>query len=328
MITGMGKNRIKRRKLKKNNLIIGSRGSELALWQASFIKKELERKNKNLSIEIKIINTKGDKILNVALSKIGDKGLFTKELENELLKGNIDIAVHSLKDLQTAIPEGINLAAITKRHPVEDVLIGRKKGVGINDLIENATVATGSLRRRSQLLHLRPDIKIVELRGNVPSRIKKFTESEWDAIILARAGIERLKLSRYISSIIPLSQILSAVGQGALGVEVGQDNLFANEIVRKIHHENTSIEIRAERTLLKVLEGGCQVPIGAFAQVTTNGLYLDGVVGAIDGSITFRKRIRGSKTNPEKLGEKLAKALLKAGAKEILDDIYKKTRIN
>jgi hydroxymethylbilane synthase len=324
----MEKNRIKRRKLKKNSLVIGSRGSELALWQASFIKKELERRNKSLSIEIKIINTKGDKILDVALSKIGDKGLFTNELENELLKGNIDIAVHSLKDLQTVIPEGINLAAITKRHSVEDVLIGRKKGVGINDLVENAIVATGSLRRRSQLLHLRPDIKIVELRGNVPSRIKKFTESKWDAIILARAGIERLKLSRYISSIIPLSEILSAVGQGALGIEVSGNNIFANEMVGKIHHENTSIEVRAERTLLKVLEGGCQVPIGAFAQVTPNGLYIDGVVGAIDGSIIFRKRIRGSKSNPEKLGENLAKSLLKAGAKEILEDIYQNTRIN
>lgn len=313
--------------MKKNNLVIGSRGSELAFWQASFVKKELERKNKNLSVEIKIINTKGDKILDVALSKIGDKGLFTKELENELFKGTIDIAVHSLKDLQTVIPDGLNLAAITKRHSVEDILIGRKKGVGINDLIENATVATGSLRRRSQLLHLRPDIKIVELRGNVPSRVKKFLESKWDAIILARAGVERLNLSKYISSIIPLSQILSAVGQGALGIEVKENNQLAYEMVQKINHENTSIEVRAERSLLKILEGGCQVPIGAYAQCTANGLYIDGLVSAIDGSITFRDRIRGSKLNPEKLGEKLAKSLLKAGAKEILKDIYQNSRI-
>ena len=313
--------------MKKNNLVIGSRGSELAFWQASFVKKELERKNKNLSVEIKIINTKGDKILDVALSKIGDKGLFTKELENELFKGTIDIAVHSLKDLQTVIPDGINLAAITKRHPVEDVLIGRKKGIRINDLIENSIVATGSLRRKSQLLHIRPDIRIEELRGNVPSRIKKFLESKWDAIILARAGIERLNLGKYISSIIPLSQILSAVGQGALGIEVRKDNLFAFETVQKIHHENTSIAVRAERSLLKVLEGGCQVPIGAFAQCTPNGLYIDGLVGAIDGSITFRERIRGSKLNPERLGEKLARSLLKAGAKEILNDIYQNIRI-
>jgi hydroxymethylbilane synthase len=313
--------------LKKNNLVIGSRGSELAIWQATYIKKELERKNKNLSVEIKIINTKGDKILDVALSKIGDKGLFTKELENELLKGNIDIAVHSLKDLQTIIPAELKLAAITKRHPVEDVLIGRKKEVKIADLTENATVATGSLRRRSQLLHLRPDIKIVELRGNVPSRVKKFLESKWDAIILARAGVERLNLSKYISSIIPLSQILPAVGQGALGIEIKENNQLAYEMVQKINHENTSIEVRAERSLLKILEGGCQVPIGAYALVTPNSLYIDGLVGSIDGSVTFRNRIRGSKLKPEILGEKLAKSLLKSGAREILQDIYQNARI-
>jgi hydroxymethylbilane synthase len=320
--------RIKRRILKINNLVIGSRGSELALWQAAFVKKELERKIKNLSVDIKIINTKGDKILDIALSKIGDKGLFTKELENELLKGKIDIAVHSLKDLPTVIPDGLILAAITKRHPVEDVLISRKKGIRIDDLIENATVATGSLRRRSQILHIRPDIIIEDLRGNVPSRIKKFLESKWDAIILARAGVERLNLSKYISSVIPLSQILSAVGQGALGIEVREGNQFAYEMVQKINHENTAIAVSAERALLKVLEGGCQVPIGAYAQVNSHGLYIDGMVGALDGSITFRNRIRGSKHNPEKLGDRLAKELLKAGAQKILKDIYQNVRTN
>jgi hydroxymethylbilane synthase len=320
--------RIKRRILKINNLVIGSRGSELALWQAAFVKKELERKIKNLSVDIKIINTKGDKILDVALSKIGDKGLFTKELENELLKGKIDIAVHSLKDLPTVIPDGLILAAITKRHPVEDVLISRKKGSRIDDLIENATVATGSLRRRSQILHIRPDIKIEDLRGNLLSRIRKFLGSKWDAIILARAGVERLNLSKYISSVIPLSQILSAVGQGALGIEVREGNQFAYEMVQKINHENTAIAVSAERALLKVLEGGCQVPIGAYAQVNSHGLYIDGMVGALDGSITFRNRICGSKHNPEKLGAKLAKDLLKAGAQEILKDIYQNARVN
>ncbi len=210
--------------MKKEKLIIGSRGSELALWQAKHVKNELERKNKNISVEIKIINTKGDKILDVALSKIGDKGLFTKELENELINGTIDIAVHSLKDLQTQIPEGLKLAAVTKRHPVEDVLIAKKKGLKIKDLPEGAIVATGSLRRRSQLKHLRPDIIIEELRGNVPTRIKKFLESNWNAIILARAGVERLKLTKHISSIIPKKEILPAVGQGALGIEIKNGN--------------------------------------------------------------------------------------------------------
>jgi hydroxymethylbilane synthase len=310
--------------LKKEKLIIGSRGSELALWQAKFIKRELERKNKNLTVEIKIINTKGDKILDVALSKIGDKGLFTKELENELLNGTIDIAVHSLKDLQTELPNGLMLAAVTKRHPVEDVLIAKKKGMKIKNLPDGAVVATGSLRRRSQLLHLRPDIKIEELRGNVPTRIKKFKESNWDAIILARAGVERLKLGKNISSFIKIDEILPAVGQGALGIEIKENNVLAKKVLKKIHDEKTFVAIRAERALLKFLEGGCQVPIGAFAQVKPNGLYLDAIVGSVDGSITFRKKMRGAKSNPEKLGQKLAKDLLKAGASKVLKEIYGK----
>lgn len=313
-------------KTKKTKLVIGSRGSELALWQAKFVKNELEKKNKNISVDIKIINTKGDKILDVALSKIGDKGLFTKELENELLNGTIDIAVHSLKDLQTEIPAGLKLAAVTKRHPVEDVLIAGKKGIRLKDLPENAVVATGSLRRRSQLLHLRPDIKIEELRGNVPTRIKKFTESKWDAIILARAGVERLKLNKFISSVISRKEILPAVGQGALGIEIKTGNKQAEAALKKICHEKTYIAAKAERSLLKALEGGCQVPIGAYAEIKSDGLYLEASVGSVDGLISFRKRIKGSKAAPEKLGQKLAGDLLKAGADEILNDIYKKTR--
>lgn len=307
-------------------LIIGSRGSELALWQANFVKKELEKKHRGLSVEIKIIKTKGDKILDVALSKIGDKSLFTKELEVELLNKRIDLAVHSLKDLQTQIPEGLKLAAVTKRHDVEDVLIARKKGTTIFSLPENAVVATGSLRRRAQLQHLRPDIKVVDLRGNVPSRIKKFLESDWDAIILARAGVERLGLKKYISSYISKDEILPAVGQGALGIEIHSENLFAFELVQSIHHNNTFIAVTAERALLKALEGGCQVPIGAFAEVKPNGLYLDAMVGSLDGSITFRKKVRGKKYEPEKLGKLLAKDLLKAGANKILEEVYNNSR--
>jgi hydroxymethylbilane synthase len=310
----------------KQKIIIGSRGSELALWQANFVKKELEKRNKNISVEIKIIKTKGDKILDVALSKIGDRSLFTKELEIELLNKKIDLAVHSLKDLQTEIPKGLKLAAVTKRHNVQDVIISRKKGTTIFNLPDNATVATGSLRRRCQLLHLRPDLNVVELRGNVPSRIKKFIESDWDAIILARAGVERLKLNKHISSIIKADVMLPAVGQGALGIETRADNEIANEIVKSIHHENTYKAVLAERALLKTLEGGCQVPIGAFAEVKSNGLHIDALVGSLDGTITYRKKIRGSKTNPENLGKKLANDLLKAGAKTILKEIYKAAR--
>ena len=307
-------------------IIIGSRGSELALWQANYIKREIEKKNKNVNVEINIIKTKGDKILDVALSKIGDKSLFTKELEVELLAKRIDLAVHSLKDLQTQIPAGLKLAAVTKRHEVEDVLIARKKGITIQSLPEFGVVATGSLRRRSQLLHLRPDLTIIDLRGNVPSRIQKFLESEWDAIILARAGVERLNLKKHISSLIPIEDILPAVGQGALGIEIYEDNKVVEEIIKSLHHDDTYKAIIAERSLLRALEGGCQVPIGAFAEVKSSGLYLDAVVGSLDGSITYRKKLRGSKNDPEKLGKTLAKDLLKAGAKEILNEVYQTAR--
>ena len=309
-----------------NKIIIGSRGSDLALWQARFIKKQLERKNKNLRVDIKIIKTKGDKILDVALSKIGDRSLFTKELELELLANRIDLAVHSLKDLQTEIPKGLMLAAVTKRHNAEDVLIAHKKGTTIENLKESAVVATGSLRRKSQLMHLRPDIKVVNLRGNVPSRIKKFLKSNWDAIILASAGIERLNLKKYISSYISTELILPAVGQGSLGIEINSANKRVWDIIQSVNDETTLSAVQAERALLKELEGGCQVPIGALAEVKRNGLYLDAMVGSLDGSITYRKKVRGNKLQPEKLGKLLAKDLKKVGAKIILDDIYNTSR--
>jgi len=309
-----------------NKIIIGSRGSDLALWQANFIKKQLERKNRNLKVDIKIIKTKGDKILDVALSKIGDRSLFTKELEVELLANRIDLAVHSLKDLQTEIPRGLMLAAVTKRHEVEDVLIALKKRTTIENLKEGAVVATGSLRRKCQLMHLRPDIKVVDLRGNVSSRIEKFSKSNWDAIILARAGVERLKLTKYISSYISTDLILPAVGQGALGIEINSANKGVFGIFQSINDETTFNAVCAERALLKEFEGGCQVPIGALAEAKANGLYLDAMVGSLDGSITFRKKVRGSNLQPEKLGKSLAKDLKKAGAKIILDDIYKTSR--
>jgi hydroxymethylbilane synthase len=310
----------------RKKIIIGSRGSELALWQANFIKKELEKKNKSLSVDIKIIRTKGDKILDVALSQIGDKSLFTKELEVELLNRSIDIAVHSLKDLQTKLPDGLKLGAVTKRHDVEDVLIARKKGMTIYDLPESGKVGTGSLRRRSQLLHIRPDLIIEELRGNVPSRIEKFLKSGWDGIILARAGVERLKLNKYISSIIPAEEMLPAVGQGALGIEIRNNDPELEEILKAIHDDNSYAAVLAERALLRKLEGGCQVPIGAYAEVRPGGLYLDAVVGSVDGTMTYRKKLRGSRKDPVKLGERLAGDLVKAGAGEILQEIYESVR--
>ncbi|MFA8344190.1 MAG: hydroxymethylbilane synthase [Rhodothermaceae bacterium] len=306
---------------KKEKLIIGTRTSDLALWQANFVKKEIEKNNKNIKVELKLVKTKGDKILDVSLSKIGDKGLFTKELENYLLDGSIDIAVHSLKDMETKLPKGLILAAVTKRHDPRDVIIARKKNVTIEKLPEGATVGTGSLRRASQLKHLRPDIKTVDLRGNVPTRIQKFLDSDWDAIILAAAGVERLKLKKHISSYLETDEFIPAVGQAALGIEVSSKNKFAIDAVKPLHDENTFCEVSAERALLRTLEGGCQVPVGGFAEVKSNGLYLEAIVGNLDGSITFHKKVRGRKNDAEQLGKKLAKDLLKAGAKVILNEL-------
>jgi hydroxymethylbilane synthase len=307
----------------RSKIILGSRGSELAMWQSVYVKKEIEKKNKNVFVEIINVKTTGDKIIKTALSRIGDKGLFTKELEFALLNKTIDFAVHSLKDLQTVIPKGLKLSAVIKRHKIEDVLIAKKKGTTINNLKEGAILATGSLRRKAQLLHLRPDLKIVELRGNVPTRIEKFLKSDWDAIVLARAGVERLGLTRYISSYISVNELLPAVGQGALGIEINSDNKFIDDILRPIHHEETNIAVSAERAFLRALEGGCQVPIGAYAQIKSNGLYLNGLVGSIDGTVTFRKELRGKKSMPDKLGKQLAKDLIKAGAGEVLKEIYR-----
>ena len=307
-----------------NKLIIGTRGSELALWQTNFVRDLLKKHFPDLEIEIKIIKTKGDKILDVPLAKIGDKGLFTKELENQLLENQIDIAVHSLKDLETEIDERLTIGAITKRHNVNDVLIARTKNLTLGKLNVNAKIGTGSLRRKAQLLHFNPNFQIFDLRGNVPTRIQKFLESDWDAIILARAGVERLGLQKHISSIIPKSLILPAVGQGALAVECRKDDKEILRLLSKINHRKTEIETRAERSFLRTLEGGCQVPIACFARIEKNVLTIEGKILSLDGSLCFHHKISGSAKNPEKIGEKLANQLLKAGAKEIIKEIYKK----
>ncbi len=302
-------------------VIIGTRGSKLALWQAEFIKSEIGKLNKEIDVELKLVKTKGDKILDQALSKIGDKGLFTKELENELLAGNIDLAVHSLKDLQTEIAPGLKIAAVTKRHNVEDVLIARDNGAGISDIPRGATIATGSLRRRAQLLHIRPDIHTVDLRGNVPTRINKFKESDWYGIILARAGVERLNLEKHISSIIPLQQFLPAVGQGALGIEISDNNENANMIAGLLNSSDTWDCISAERAFLTELGGGCQTPIAAYAYLNNDMIVLDGLVASLDGRIYMKDRISGSRNNSVDIGKKLAQTLLKAGAEDIMAEI-------
>lgn len=300
------------------NLVIGSRGSELALWQTNFVKTALEKNFPDLKLEIKIIKTTGDKMLDVALSKIGDKGLFTKQIENALLSKEIDLAVHSLKDLQTVQPEGLCIGAISKRETPNDVLIGKKYQT-IDELPKNAKVATGSLRRRSQLLHYRPDLEIFEMRGNVPSRIAKFDESDLDAMILAFAGIHRLNLDERISQIIPFEIMLPAVGQGAMAIEVREDEAELKEILRIINDAETEFCATAERAFLRSLEGGCQVPIGANAIIENNKMHLEGFVGSLSGKTNLRERITGKKSEAEHLGQRLAQILIDKGANEILE---------
>lgn len=300
---------------------IGTRQSKLALWQTEHVKAELKKYRPDLEIEVVHINTKGDKILDVALSKIGDKGLFTKELENALLNNEVDLAVHSLKDLETNMPAGLALAAVSKRHEVNDVIIAREKGVTIDTIKVGGTVGTGSLRRRSQLLNLRPDLNVAELRGNVPTRIQKYLDSDWDAIILARAGVERLGLEEHISSVIPVDMMLPAVGQGALGIQIREGDTSTHEIVQCLHDQLIFAAVSAERAFLRELQGGCQVPIAAHAVTKPNGLFLKAYIGTIDGTEAMRGYVRGSKYEADELGIGLARDMFNDGGKEIIATI-------
>ena len=302
----------------KNKFVIGSRGSELALWQTNHVKSALEQHFPNLTLEIKIIKTTGDKMLDIALAKIGDKGLFTKQIESALLNAEIDLAVHSLKDLQTVQPQGLIIGAVSKRETPNDILIS-KKYASINELPHGAKVATGSLRRRSQLLNYRPDLEIFEIRGNVPTRIAKFEESDLDAMILAFAGVHRLNLDKHIAQIIPFEIMLPAVGQGAMAVELRHDDTELKEFLRVLNDAETETCVTAERAFLRTLEGGCQVPIGANATIENDEIHLEGMVGNLNGSINWREKIGGAVGDAENLGARLAQSLIEKGANELLE---------
>ncbi len=310
----------------KPNYIIGSRGSELALWQTHHVKATLEKHFPDLKIEVKIIKTTGDKLLDVALAKIGDKGLFTKQIETALLSKEIDLAVHSLKDLQTVQPENLIIGAVSKRELPNDVLIS-KKYRSIDELPEGAKVATGSLRRKSQLLHYRPDLRIFEIRGNVPTRLAKFEESDLDAMILAYAGVHRLKLDAHIAEIIPFETMLPAVGQGAMAIEIREEDQDLKEILKVLNDAETEICVNAERAFLRSLEGGCQVPIGANAVLNDDKIYLEGMVGNLNGTINWREKIVGAKDDAENLGEILADILIRKGANELLEKTREKVEL-
>lgn len=303
-----------------DTFIIGSRGSDLALWQSNWVKAELEKHHPELTVEIQIIHTKGDKILDTALSKIGDKGLFTKALEDRLLDGTIDLAVHSLKDLPTILPQGLTIAAISEREDPHDVFIS-KNAVMIDDLPEGAHVATGSLRRRSQLLNYRPDLNIHDLRGNVPTRVQKLRKNDWDGLILARAGLKRLEMLDEVTEAIDFEIMLPAVGQGALGLETRERDFQVKAIVAPLNDADTYAATHAERAFLRKLEGGCQVPIGSYGEVVDGELQFRGYVGSIDGSKAVRGNGRGNPDDAESIGLRLANELLKEGAEEILQEV-------
>lgn len=303
----------------KNLIRIGTRGSILAIYQAEQVKKLLNNFFPELSVQIKIIQTKGDKVLDIALSKIGDKGLFTKEIENALLENQIDIAVHSLKDLATEIPFGLKIGAILERGDYRDALLHRE-GKKIKELSEKDVIATSSLRRKAGIAMLNKAIKTIDIRGNVNTRIKRMEDGYCDGLIMAAAGLIRLGLEHYIKEFIEPDLIIPAVGQGAIVVEC-RDNNDLSPFLEVLNHETTRIAITAERSFLKAVEGGCQIPVGSLCTINGNKLTIKGFIASIDGKENIIDTLDGTIDNPEMVGEKLADNLLKNGGRKILDEI-------
>lgn len=303
-------------------LVIGSRGSKLALWQAEQARERLLTLDPQVEVQIEIIKTTGD-VKSDPLSVIGGKGVFTKELEDALLDGRIDIAVHSLKDLPTILPDGLSIAAICEREDARDALVLRAgaEGNSLMDLQNGAVVGTSSQRRLSQLKALRHDVVVRDLRGNVDTRIRKLDEGQYDAVILASAGLVRLGLQERISARIEITEMLPAVGQGAIAIETKSDNEFAVERVARLDHHETRIACLAERAFLRGLGGGCQFPIAAHAILDNDLLKLDGLVAKPDGSEILRGSLSGSPHDPEALGSSLASELMARGAGSILHQL-------
>ena len=296
---------------------IGTRGSRLALVQTRSIADAIRERQPGVVVEVEIIHTRGDKVLDRPLSDIGDAGVFVKEIETALLEERVDLAVHSMKDLPSRLTDGLALAATTERVDPRDVLVARSAS-SLETLPRSGTVATGSLRRRSQLLALRPDLNVEDLRGNVPTRLEKFDHSTWDAILLAGAGLERLGLANRIRSYIPVESMLPAVGQGALALETRASDRELSENVAFLSHAPTERAVVSERSFLARLEGGCRVPIAAYAEYRDGRLSLRGYVGAVDGSRYLRRGIEGDASRAEDLGLELAESMLVEGAAAII----------
>ncbi len=334
--------------MKRNKIIIGTRGSKLALWQAEWVKSELIKIDPSLHIKLNRIKTTGDKIIDVPLAKVGGKGLFVKEIEEALLQCTADIAVHSMKDVPTEFPEGLHLSVICKREDPRDAFLTRRHDntfqiPDFNSLPEGAIIGTSSLRRACQLLNIRPDLKMAQLRGNLDTRIRKLDEKQYDAIILAVAGVTRLGWTDRIADILSPAISLPAIGQGAIGIECRADDTFINSLISKLNDEKSALCVRAERAFLKKLEGGCQVPIAAHARIeqgsrdkapsahtadfglqtsTSEILVMDGLVGSISGDRIIREHAEGIVEDFESIGIELAEALLEKGADTILKEVY------
>ncbi len=311
-------------------LKIASRRSKLAMVQTLWVKDQLERNIPNLDVSIEAMATQGDKILDVALAKIGDKGLFTKELEAQMLVGHADIAVHSLKDLPTNLPNGLKLGCITKREDPADALVVSKQNdcYKLETLPEGSIVGTSSLRRLAQLRNKYPHLVFKDIRGNVITRIEKLDAGEFDCIILAAAGLKRLGFESRIHQIIPSEISLHAVGQGALGIECKSDDKKVLEIINVLEDKPTSQRCLAERAFLRELEGGCQVPIGVNSNIDNGQLYLTGMVASLDGERLIKDQVIGNINDPELVGIELAKRLKLQGADKILSEIFEEFREN
>ena len=307
--------------MSKKIIRIATRHSPLAMWQANFVKSELLKHHKDLTVELLPMKTKGDIILDTPLAKVGGKGLFVKELEVAMLEERADIAVHSMKDVPVDFPDGLGLTVICERDDPRDAFVSNNFS-SIDELPLNAIVGTCSLRRQCQLRELRPDIVIKDLRGNVNTRLKKLDDGEYDGIILAAAGLIRLGMEERIASFIEPEVSLPAVGQGAVGIECRLNDLQTIELLKPLEHDETRLRVTAERAMNLVLEGGCQVPIGSYAIIENENLFLRGLVGSVDGQRIIRKEISGHVDHAHELGESLAKTLLNAGAKEILSEVY------
>lgn len=299
---------------------IATRKSPLALWQANFVKKQLTDIHKDLTVELIPMVTKGDMILDSPLAKIGGKGLFVKQLEQALLDNTADIAVHSIKDIPAQFPEGLMLATICQRDDVRDALIANQYQ-SLDDLPQGAIVGTSSLRRQCQLRAKYPHLKIADLRGNVGTRLAKLDNQEYHAIILAAVGLKRLGLQERIKQYITTDLILPAVGQGAIGIETRSNDKTILKLLAPLDDKNSRICIQAERAMNQALQGGCQVPIACYSQLTNDLLSLNGLVGSIDGSKIIKVTVSGTATQPEALGQQLASALLAKGADKILAEL-------